>query len=63
MEIDKSQIVEFLKSKGDHDNANKAEAELPNKVDPEQDRGLLSGFGVDPAELLGGSGLGKLLGG
>jgi hypothetical protein len=66
MEIDKYQIVEFLKSKGAHDQAAKAENDLPDKVDPEHDNGMLSRFGVDPSELLGhlgGGGLGKMLGG
>jgi hypothetical protein len=66
VEIDKHQIVELLKSKGDHDQAAKAENELPDKVDPEQDKGLLTKFGIDPSELLGnlgGGGLGKMLGG
>ena len=66
MEIDKGQIVEFLKSKGDHEQAAKAENDLPDKVDPEQDKGMLARFGIDPSELLGrlgGGGLGKMLGG
>jgi hypothetical protein len=66
MEIDKDQIVELLKSKGDHGQAAKAENDLPDKVDLEQDKGMLARFGIDPSELLGhlgGGGLGKMLGG
>ena len=67
MEIDKNQIVELLKSKGDHDQAAQAENDLPDKVDPERDQGLLTKFGIDPSELIGnlggGGGVGKLLGG
>jgi hypothetical protein len=66
MEIDKSQIVELLKSRGDHEQAAEAENDLPEKVDPEKDGGLLSTFDVDPQELMGsldGGGPGKMLGG
>ena len=65
MQIDKSQIIELLKSRGDHDKAAQAESELPEKVDPEADSGLLDNLGIDPKALLGGlpGGLGKGLGG
>ena len=66
MEIDKDQIVKLLRSKGDDAKADQARSELPDKVDPEKDSGLLSKFGIDPQELLGdlaGGGLGKMLGG
>jgi hypothetical protein len=67
MQIDKSQILELLKSRGQHDQASQAESELPDKVDPQEHAGLLQKFGVDPQELLskfmgGGGGLGGLLG-
>ena len=54
MNIDKSQIVELLKSRGDDDKAQQAESELPDQVDTEKDSSLLSKFGVDPSDLLGG---------
>jgi hypothetical protein len=66
MEIDKRQIVELLKAKGDHDQAAKAEKELPDRIDPEKDTGMLIQFGIDPAELMGNlgrGGFGKILGG
>jgi len=65
MQIDKSQIIELLKSQGDHDKAAQAEADLPDKVDPEQDSGMLAKFGIDPQDLLGKlpGGLGGLAGG
>ena len=53
MEIPKDQILELLRSRGEHDKAGQAEQELPDKVDPERDSGLLSKFGIDPSELLG----------
>ncbi len=63
MNIDKSQIVELLKSRGDHDKAQQAQSELPDQVDTEKDSSLLSKLGVDPSELLGGgSDLGGKLG-
>ncbi len=65
MQIDKKQIIELLKSRGDQDKAAQAESDLPDKVDPEADSGLLHNLGIDPQDLLGGlpGGLGKSLGG
>jgi hypothetical protein len=65
MKIDKTQILEFLRSQGDHDKAQQADKELPGQVDTDRDGGLLSKFGIDIGDLiakLGGGGLGKLLG-
>lgn len=64
MNIDKSQIVNLLRSQGKHDEAAQASNELPDKVDPDDNshKALLSKFGVDPTEVLGKlGGLGKLL--
>ena len=70
MQIDKSQILELLRSQGQHDQASQAEGELPDQVDTERDSGLLSKFGLDPQMLIGlltkgggGGGLGGLAGG
>lgn len=65
MQIDKDQIIELLKSRGEHDKAAKADQELPGKVDPEADSGLLEQLGIDPQDLLGQlpGGLGDKLGG
>jgi hypothetical protein len=69
MQFDKSQIIDLLKSSGDHDKASRAESELPGTVDTDRDSGLLSKLGLDPQDLiakLAGSGelggLGKMLG-
>jgi len=65
MNIDKDQILQLLRSQGDDDKAQQADKELPGQVDTDRDAGLLSKFGLDPAELmkkLGGGGLGGLLG-
>jgi hypothetical protein len=53
MQIDKQQIVNLLRDRGDQAKATEAHQELPDKVDPEQHGDLLSRFGVDPHELLG----------
>jgi hypothetical protein len=65
--IDKNQIMEFLRSQGDDAKAQQADQELPDQVDTDRDAGLLSKFGIDPMDLVkklgGGGGLGGLLGG
>ena len=70
MQIDKAQILEFITSQGNHDQASAAEKELPNQVDTDRDSGLLEKFGVSVPELIskvagggGGGALGGLLGG
>jgi hypothetical protein len=62
MEIPKDKILELLHNRGDTGKADQAEQELPDKVDPERDSGLLSKFGIDPSELLGKVGGGKIPG-
>lgn len=66
MNIDKSQILDLLRSKGDHARAEEADRELPDQVDTDRDGGLLSKFGLDVGDIIaklgGGGGLGKLLG-
>jgi hypothetical protein len=64
MNIDKDQILQLLRSQGQHDKADQASAELPDKIDTgnAQHSGMLSKYGIDPGSLgdkLGG--LGKLL--
>ncbi len=61
MQIDKSQIIDMLKSKGDDAKAKKAESDLPDKVDTDKHSGMLEKLGIDPKELMGeflGGGLG-----
>jgi hypothetical protein len=53
MQLDKSQVLDMLKSRGDNDQASKAASELPNKVDTDQHADLLSKFGINPQDLLG----------
>lgn len=65
MQIDKNQILELLRSRGDNDKAAQAETELPDQVDTDKHAGLLSNLGINPADLLGKlpGGLGDKLGG
>jgi hypothetical protein len=53
MKIDKSQIIDLIKSRGDHDQAAQAESELPDKVDTDRDKGLLDKFGINVSDLAG----------
>jgi hypothetical protein len=63
MQIDKSQILDLLRSRGEDRKAQQAEQELPDTVDTDQDSGLLAKLGLDPQDLLGGLGdLGGLSG-
>jgi hypothetical protein len=63
MEIPKDKILEFLKQRGDHDKAERADRELPETVDTERDKGILDRLGIDPQDLLGNlGGLGDKLG-
>ena len=67
MQIDKSQLLDLLKSQGQGDTAQQAESQLPDTVDTDQHSGLLQSLGIDLGKLGGlenlGSlgGLGKLL--
>lgn len=52
MQIDKDTIVSYLRDKGDDQKAQEADKEMPDKVDHEQDSGLLERFGIDPKDLI-----------
>ncbi len=63
MQIDKQQILDLLRSRGDQQQADQAQSELPDQVDTDQHSDLLAKFGIDPQELLGGlGGIGGKLG-
>lgn len=64
MEIPKDKILELLRAGGEHDKAERADSELPDRVDPERDKGILDQLGIDPQDLLGKlpGGLGDKLG-
>ena len=52
MEIPKEQILDLLRQQGKDDKVAEADQQLPGKVDPDRDAGLLQKFGIDPAELI-----------
>jgi len=61
MELPKDKILELIRQKAGGDQAEQADRELPDQVDPEQHGDLLAKFGIDPQELLSG-GLGGVAG-
>lgn len=64
MNIDKDQILQLLRSQGQHDQAAQAGSQLPDQVDTDNSdhQNLLSKFGIDPSNLPGMlGGLGKFL--
>jgi hypothetical protein len=61
MEIPKDKIIELIRQRAGADKAEQAGNELPDQVDPEKHGDLLSKFGIDPQDLLGG-GIGDVAG-
>lgn len=53
MEIPKDQILQLLRDRGDRDNAQQADKQLPDQVDSEQHSDLLAAIGINPDELAG----------
>src|SRR3712207_4153471 len=51
MNIPKEIVVERIRTRGDTDLTERAESELPEKVDTSDDAQLLRDFGLDPAAL------------
>ncbi len=51
MEIPKAMVIERIRSKSGAEKANQANNELPDKVDTENDAGLLEKYGLTPDEL------------
>lgn len=54
MQIDKQQIIDFLKQQGDQGKAQQAEQDLPQQVDTDkqEDQNLLERFGINPMDLV-----------
>jgi hypothetical protein len=55
MQIDKSQIIDFIRSQmGDQQKAQQADQELPGQVDTDnpEHQNLLQRFGVNPQQLI-----------
>ena len=55
MEIPKQQILSLIESRMGSGQAQAAADQLPDQVDHEQHADLLSTFGIDPQELIGGA--------
>jgi hypothetical protein len=51
MQLDKQFVLEELRKEGQSEQAQKAMAELPEKIDHQQHAALLQKFGLDPGEL------------
>ena len=51
MQIPKTMVVERIRSMSGTDAAERADAVLPEKVDPAADADLLRSLGVDPVKL------------
>ena len=56
MQIDKQEIIELLRSRGEDDTADRAESQLPDQVDTDEHRSTLDQLGINPTDLLGGIG-------
>jgi hypothetical protein len=54
MEIPKDRIVELIRERTGGDQASEAADELPDRIDPDRDAELLSKYGIDPQDPLGG---------
>jgi hypothetical protein len=65
MQIDKEQVLELLRSKGEGDKAEQADRELPDRMNTDDDVDLLANYGLGPQEVmakLGGGPRGGLTG-
>ncbi|KGN32951.1 hypothetical protein N802_16365 [Knoellia sinensis KCTC 19936] len=65
MQIDRQQIVDLLRQRGDEDKATQAESALPEQLDTDKDKDKLSQLGLNPQDLMGsggGGGMGNPLG-
>jgi F0F1-type ATP synthase membrane subunit b/b' len=51
MQLDKQFVLEELKKTGRSEQVQKAEQELPEKIDHEVHSDLLAKFGIDPGKL------------
>lgn len=56
MEIERQEIVDELRGRGEDDLADRAERELPDLVDTDTDAHLLHDLGINPTDLIGGVG-------
>jgi hypothetical protein len=56
MKLDKQEIVDALRGRGEDELADQAETELPQEVDTDDHRAKLDQLGINPTDLLGGIG-------
>jgi len=64
VKVDKTQLVQVLRTQGENDLADRVESRLPDEIDTETDQGDLEAIGLDRASLqakLAGSGFGGTL--
>ena len=54
MEIERQEIVDQLRGRSEDEAADRAERELPEQVDTDDDAALLHQLGINPADLIGG---------
>ncbi len=52
MEIPKDQVLELIRQQRNPEQASQAEQELPDRIDPQRDSGVLAKFGIQPQDLL-----------
>jgi hypothetical protein len=52
MQFDKQQVIQALESMGNHQQAQQAQSQLPDRVDTDQHAGLLSNLGADVPQLI-----------
>ena len=51
VEIEKDQVVDLLRSRGEHDRAQQVDCALPRQVDTDRDAGLLHTFDINVRDL------------
>ena len=51
VEIPKAMVVEQIRSRSGAEKANEADKELPDKLDSDNDAGLLQKYGISPEDL------------
>jgi hypothetical protein len=56
MKLDKQEIVDALRGRGEDALADHAQTELPQEVDTDHHRAKLDQLGINPTDLLGGIG-------
>ncbi len=52
MELDRQELVRLLRTQGDNDTADKAESQLPDRIDTDRDGDALDGLGLDRTQLM-----------